>query len=347
MPGMNAEGSASFDRRVQDDPSLLDTLRTRAVILKEIRSFFDQRDFVEVCTPSLALTADPAVNLESFSTALRLDGNQERELFLPTSPEFFMKRMLAAGMARIFQIGPFFRNGELTQHHNPEFTGLEWYETGSDVEQLMDFTEQLLRFVGAAVGCGLFAGQPFARYSLHQAIAELGGVELPEDFEPGETRACLEQSGIRTEPTDSFDDLINRVLIERVEDKLAPAGPVFIHDYPARMAALARLRPARPWLAERFELYAGGLELCNGYGELTDASEQRARFENQRAERRRLGRRVPDLDHGFLAALEHGLPACSGCALGIDRLVMVLCGKQTIDQVMAFPLITELGFSGS
>ncbi len=344
---MRAEIGASFTRRVRADPSLLGTLRARARILGEIRSFFVERDFVEVSTPCLALTADPALHLESFSTRLRLEGAQERTLFLPTSPELHMKRMLAAGMERIFQIGPFFRNGELTARHNPEFTGLEWYQVGCTVEQMMDFTEELVRSVAEVVQSSPFTAEPFERYSMHEAISELGGIELPEDFSENETRTALDRAGVATAPDDSFDDLINRVLIERVEDKLGAMGPVMLYDYPARMAALARLRPKQPWLAERFELYAGGLELCNGYGELTDACQQRARFEMQRAARSRLGKRVPELDERFLAALEAGLPQCSGCALGVDRLVMLLCGRESIEQVMAFPLARELDLSDS
>ncbi len=347
MQRMMTESGASFARRVRDDPGLIDTLHARARILAAIRSFFASRDFVEVTTPCLALTADPALHLDSFSTRLRLAGAPDRTLFLPTSPEFHMKRMLTGGMERIFQIGPFFRNAELTTQHNPEFTGLEWYQVGCTVEQMMDFTEDLVRMVAKIASSGQFSNAAFGRYTVLGAICELGGIELPEDFNENETRAVLDRAGVTTAPDDSLDDLINRVLIERVEDKLKAIGPVFLCDYPAQMAALARLKRNQPWLAERFELYAGGLELCNGYGELTDAREQRDRFDVQRAARSRLGRQVPDLDERFLAALEEGLPQCSGCALGVDRLVMFVCAKESIEQVMAFPLARELDLSDS
>jgi lysyl-tRNA synthetase class 2 len=314
--------------------SLLDAIRVRAAVLKKIREFFDQRDFVEVTTPCLVTAPDPAVHLDSFETRVTLPGGEQRRLYLSTSPEHHMKRLVAMGMERIYQLVPFFRDGEITDLHNPEFLGLEWYETATSVEECMQRTEQLVAHVHPELK------PPFHRLTITEALRELGGVAVAGDF--SNIREAVEGAGIAADPADGFDDLVNRVLIERVEPKLPGLGPVFLHDYPAPMAALARLRPEHPEVAERFELFAGGLELCNGYGELTDAEEQKQRFLSQLEERRRLGKAVTPIDQAFLNALEAGLSPCSGCALGVDRLVMLVCGKNRLDEVMPFPLEGEL-----
>jgi len=314
--------------------SLLDAIRVRATVLKKIREFFNHRDFVEVTTPCLVTAPDPAVHLDSFETHLTLPGGERRKLYLSTSPEHHMKRLVAMGMERIYQLAPFFRDGEMTDLHNPEFLGLEWYETGTSVEECMQRTEQLVVHVYPELN------RPFQRLTVAEALRELGGVSVSNDF--SNINEAVTGAGIVTDPADGFDDMVNRVLIERVEPKLTGLGPLFLHDYPAPMAALARLRPERPEVAERFELFAGGSELCNGYGELTDAKEQKQRFLSQLEERRRLGKAVTPIDQAFLNALEAGLPPCSGCALGVDRLVMLVGGKNKLDEVMPFPLAGEL-----
>jgi elongation factor P--(R)-beta-lysine ligase len=337
--------------RLRKDPDLLETLKLRARIITAVRAFFVQRNFLEVTTPTLTPSADPALHLESFKTQLNCQNGATRDLFLPTSPEFHMKRMLSAGLDKIYQICSFYRNGETSQLHNPEFCGLEWYQTGQGYQECMDHTEQLIRTVTRAVWPDLKVlrdGQKydlepaFGRMSVHQALCDLGQIDMPERFEEPETRRALIAAGIKLAADDSFDDMINRAMIERVEPALVGRGPVFLYDYPAPMAALARLRPERPWLAERFELYIAGLELCNGYGELTDVVEQRARFEAQIEQRRKLNKAPVAIDQAFLDALVSGLPQCSGCALGIDRLVMLLANKPNIAQVIAFPTETEL-----
>jgi lysyl-tRNA synthetase class 2 len=314
--------------------SILDAIRARATVLKKIREFFDQRDFVEVTTPCLVTAPDPAVHLDSFETQVALPTGEKRTLYLSTSPEHHMKRLVAMGMERIYQLVPFFRDGEMTELHNPEFLGLEWYEAATSVEECMQRTEQLVAHIHPELK------PPFLRMTVAEALRDLGGVAVAKDF--SNLREAVEGAGIAADTSDGFDDLVNRVLIERVEPKLPGLGAVFLCDYPAPMAALARLRPERPEVAERFELFAGGLELCNGYGELTDWKEQRQRFLSQLEERSRLGKIVPPLDQAFLQALEAGMPPCSGCALGVDRLVMLVCGKKKLCEVMAFPLRGEL-----
>jgi lysyl-tRNA synthetase class 2 len=342
----------SLRERFAADPGLRESLRQRARLLAAVRSFFEQRGFLEVSTPCLVPAPDPAPHLESFQACLHLPGRAARALYLLTSPEHALKRLLAAGLERIFQIGPFFRDGELGPLHNPEFTGLEWYQVGASVEDTLALTEALVRDATRAVtggtslparaGLRVEVGRPFERLSLLRALRELAGVEAPEDWNEPELRRALAAAGIQPSMDDAFDDLVNRALVARVEPALVGRGPVFLTDYPAPMAALARLRPDRPVEAERFELFIGGLELSNGYGELTDPREQRARFEAQRAERARLGRVVPPLDEAFLRALEQGMPPAGGNALGLDRLLMLLLGRERIEDVLPFPMVLEL-----
>ena len=341
----------SFRDRARSDPHLVEILGARGRILRAIRETFTGAGFVEVTTPSLLLAPDPALHLEAFRTELVLGDGRRRTLYLPTSPEHHMKRLVAGGMPRIFQIGPFFRNGEVTACHNPDFLGLEWYQAGATLEQLMADTESLV-VQAARQGLGstrirsrgreIDLEKPFARMTVAEALSRLGGVEVPARWEEPLLREAVVRAGIPTAVDDSFDDLVQRVMLTRVEPALEALGPVSLYDFPAPMAAQARLRPETPWVAERFELYGGGLELCNGYGELTDGPQLRARLEQDREDRRRQGKHVPPLDEDYLLALAEGLPACSGCALGLDRLVMFLCDRSRIEEVMAFPMELEL-----
>ncbi|MBN2495669.1 MAG: EF-P lysine aminoacylase GenX [Deltaproteobacteria bacterium] len=340
----------SLPERLRSDPDLLDCLRARARVLSGLRRFFEQRGFVEVHTPCLVFAPDPALHLDSFRTELRLPAGRGPSCWLATSPEHCMKRLLAAGMERIYSIGPFFRNAELGPVHNPEFIGLEWYQARATVEQTMDLTEELVRGAARELGLGRLerAGhgvdleRPFERLTVREALQRWARVDVPADWGARGLRRVLGEAGIACAAGDSFDDLVNRALVERVEPAMAKAGAVFLTDYPAPMAALARLRPADPSVAERFELFAGGLELCNGYGELTDAAQQRERFEAELEARRRAGREVYPLDEAFLQALE-AMPPAGGNALGVDRLLMLLLGKERIEQVTAFPISCEIG----
>ncbi len=343
-------GGRDLHVRAAADEGLLERLRLRARVLAAVRAELDGAGFVEVHTPKLSPAGDPAPHLASFRS--RFHGPRGAvELWLPTSPEHHHKRLLAAGLERIYEIGPFFRDGELGPLHNPEFTGLEWYAAGDSVADCMQRTEQLVRWVAERVlgrtrfargGVEVDLGPAFRRLSVRSALRELAGVEAPADWNAAGLRRALAAAGIPPDDDRAVDDLVNRALVARVEPALERLGPVFLTDYPAPMAALARLRPGAPEVAERFELFAGGLELCNGYGELTDAAEQRRRFEQQGAERRRAGLAVPPLDEALLRALEHGLPDCAGNALGVDRLLMLYTGAERIEQVLAFPLADEL-----
>jgi elongation factor P--(R)-beta-lysine ligase len=302
----------------------LGALRRRAEVLARIRTFFASRNVLEVETPVLAAAGGTDVHLAPLHTYLA-DG---RRLYLQTSPEFAMKRLLAAGSGPIYQLGRAFRDGEVGRRHNPEFTMLEWYRPGWDHHALMDEVDALLAEVlGTAPG---------ERLSYREALRHHAGFD-PFATADGELRERAAGLGLAADDVDR-DGCLSLILGAVVEPRLGRGRPTFVIDFPASQAALARIRQGDPPLAERFEAYVEGVEIANGYHELTDPGEQRRRFEADLAERRRRG--LPDvpLDERLLAALEHGLPDCAGVALGVDRLVMLACGASSLAEVMAFPI---------
>ncbi len=289
----------------------------RHSLLGAIRSFFASRGYLEVETP-LAVVSP---GIDAHIDALGIDGG----LYLSTSPEFHMKRLLAGDSGPIFQITRSFRAGEKGHRHRSEFTMLEWYAAGWDYRRMMDETEDLVLSAAAALSgaCGAAAGRwarPFHRLAVDEAFRRYAGWEPSESFE---------------------SDRFFLDLVEKVEPSLGGLGAVFLYDYPAPAASLSRLSPDRPSLAERFELYLDGLEICNGFSELTDAGEQRRRFESANRERADLGKKPYPLDEDFLDALEKGLPPCAGNALGVDRLLMALTGAPDIADVLPFPPLSE------
>jgi lysyl-tRNA synthetase class 2 len=292
-------------------------LARRAALVREVRSFFDAGGFLEVDTPVLV----PSPGLELHLDAFAIEGGTR---FLSTSPEYQMKRLLADGHERIYQVTRAFRRNELGARHNPEFSILEWYRANAGVEDMMKDTEQLVEAITKGVvsvlGRTIDTKAPFARMTLLEAYRDLAGI--PEH----ETLAIAERD----------EDRFFRVLVDVVEPKLAELDhAIFLTEYPASQASLARKKPGAPEVAERFELYVAGVELCNGFGELTDPVEQRARMEHDRDERARRGLPAYPIDEKFLAALAD-VPPSGGNALGLDRLIALACGTTTIGDVMAF-----------
>ncbi len=314
-----------------------ETLVLRARLLAGVRAFLSSRGVLEVETPMLSRAATPAPALDSLETRVRLPGAAApARMFLHTSPEFPMKRLLAAGCGPIFQLCKVFRDAEAGPRHNPEFTLLEWYRPGWRSNELIDEVEALVAELLAA----RVPSPPWRRLPYAELFHEFAGVDgLSADAATLAGR--LTQAGVEVtlgadEDIDVWRDL---VLARLIEPELARRGePLFVVDYPASQAALAARRPDRPQVADRFELYVGGLELANGFYELTDPVEQRARFEAENAARRAAGRPEMPLDETFLAALEAGMPAGSGVALGFDRLVMLAAGVDDIREVLAFPV---------
>lgn len=300
----------------------------RADLLAALRRFFTERDVLEVETPLLGPATVPDLHLASFHVASGIRDGDPVVGFLQTSPEVFMKRLLAAGSGSIYQIGKAFRDGERGRLHNPEFTLLEWYRLGWDHHRLMDEMDELL---------GKVAAQPVAeRRTYRQVLLDHAGVD-PYVASLDDLHGHCRRLGLAGAALDDRDDALAFLMTHAVEPHLGRGRPSFVYDFPASQAALARVRPGDPPVAERFEVYIAGVELANGFHELTDATEQRRRFEAQIEERRRRGLPPVPLDEPFLAALEHGLPPCAGVALGVDRLLLVVTGGDDLSQVLAFP----------
>jgi len=291
-----------------------DALRLRARMMRAMRRFFQDRNFLEIETP---------LRIPAPAPELHIDAVAAGTWFLHTSPELCMKRLLAAGYSRIFQICKCFRDGERGDRHLPEFTMLEWYRGGTDYRTLMDDCEALINTVAREIGLdGIVSWQgrriglnaPWERISVRDAFARYAKISAAEALR-----------------TDRFDE----VLACEVEPRLGMEIPVFLYDYPVEQGALARGSEADPGIAERFELYIAGLELANAFSELIDADEQRRRFEEASRDRQRKGSPVYPMPERFLQALPRMSPS-AGIALGVDRLVMLLADKSRIDDVVAF-----------
>jgi lysyl-tRNA synthetase class 2 len=308
--------------------------RRRARLAAAVRAFFDARGYTEVETPYAVRTPSEEVHLATFATERISPYGAREALWLHTSPEFAMKRLLAAGSGPIFQLARVWRNGEGSATHAAEFTMLEWYRPGATLSALMDETERLLRAVlppvvqyrDAAVDLSRFERLPMAEAFRRHAHADLLGTA-------GDAAALAGQAGERLRDGETWEDLFFRLLLARIEPRIGRERPTFLTHWPAAQAALARRDPADPRVALRFELFAGGMELANAFEELTEPVEQRARFEADRARRHALyGGPDWPMDEALLAALPH-MPACAGIALGFDRLAMLACDAEDIAEV--------------
>ncbi len=306
-----------------------EALKQRAETLEQIRRFFGRRGVLEVETPCLSRAGTPDPNLYSY--VVQGFGQAGAEFYLHTSPEFSMKRLLAAGSGPIFQMARVFREGEQGRWHNPEFTLLEWYRPGFDHVLLMGEVEELVAEVLDSPAC--------ERLSYRDAFREYAGMDPHRATRAG-LRDHAKRLGINFTETGMEDEeaYLDLILSHRVAPCLGFDRPVFIHDFPQSQAALARIREGDPPVAERFELFIHGMEIANGFHELTDPVEQRERFEAENAKRRARGLPCIPIDERFLAALEQGLPDCAGVALGLDRLLMVRLGATDIAEVLAFPI---------
>lgn len=308
-----------------------DALRLRATLNAQIRAFFADRNVLEVETPVLCVAANTDPNIASFSLQFsgRTDG-ASRMRWLRTSPEFALKRLLAADVGDCYELGRVFRDGEVGGRHNPEFTMLEWYRIGWDHERLIDETADLVRSALALVGRDATLERIGWR-DLYRRHFDMDPIDASID----DLRSALGDIDIDPAGLDR-DDWLDLLLTHRLQPGFQADQMLAVYDYPVSQAALARVRPGDPPWAERFELYLGPLELANGYHELTDVAEQRTRFERDLSTRRHRGVVTPPLDEHLLAALQAGLPACAGVALGVDRLLMAMLGSDRIADVLAF-----------
>ncbi len=286
------------------------TLKLRSLILASIRDWFQHNGFTEIETP---------VRLPAPALELHIDAEPSGDAFLRTSPELHMKRLLAAGYERIYQIGPCFRKGESGRLHNPEYTMLEWYRAHADYRDIMEDAENLLTHISSCPSLSssvvATARPPWPRLTVEELFLKHAGWNPVEHYD-----------------AHRFEE----DLVSKVEPALPRDTPVFMMDYPAAAAALSRRKPGRETVAERFELYINGVEIANAFSELTDPVEQRRRFEVCARDRQVMNAPVYPLDEDFLDALDLGMPPSGGIAVGIDRLIMVLTGASSLDAVMAF-----------
>lgn len=342
-------------QKFASDPELQRKLLLREQVIDAIRVFFKQRAYHEVETPLLVACpgAEPYLNL--FETSLGTPRGEQRQAFLLTSPEYAMKKLVVAGLGNIFQICKSFRNVEsLGGTHNPEFTILEWYHVGADYQELMVEFEQMMLALCQAVGqdprqfvyqeLTYDLSQPYLRFSIVELFQRYVGLGAEEVLDAAALRAAAVQRGYdlsgltAVHPDMVWEELYNQLFLNEIEPQLANfSQPVIVYDYPAPQAALARKKASDPRFAERFEVYLGGLELGNAFGELTDAVEQEARLRADLELRRQLGKSAQPLDQDFIDALHHGMPETSGIAVGVDRLVMLFADAADIDEVLFFP----------
>jgi lysyl-tRNA synthetase class 2 len=325
-------------------------LAARRRIVAALRGFFAAQGFVEVETATLQRSPGNEAHLHAFSTELVGPDGAPTPIYLRTSPEFACKKLLAAGEPKIFELARVFRNRERGPLHHPEFTLLEWYRAREPYEAIMRDCAALLAEAAQAVEARRLTfrdriATPLAepeRLTVAEAFARFARVDLLATVSADATdrdalAAAATSVGTRTASDDTWADIFSRILIERIEPNLGIGRPTILYEYPAALAALARQKPGDPRVAERFELYACGVELANAFGELTDPDEQRRRFSGEMAEKeRRHGERYP-VDEDFLAALAI-MPEASGIALGVERLVMLLTGAARIEQVIWTPV---------
>jgi lysyl-tRNA synthetase class 2 len=324
--------------------------RARARLAAEVRRFLGGLGYEEVETPFLVPAPGMEPHLDFFESGFVPEGGGPgRRLFLHASPEYAMKRLLADGLPRIFQLARVFRNGEISATHNPEFTMLELYRSGTDYRGIMEDLERLVEACARALspdgsarvaraGRTLDLSAPFERLTVAEAFRRHAGIDLGAcGGDAARLRSAALAAGQEVGPEgEAFDDAFFRVMLSAVEPRLGGERPTYLLDWPAPMAALSRLRRDDPRWAERFELYAGGLELANGFSELDDAVEQRRRLLAERELRRALGRSLPPVDEAFLEAVGR-MPEAGGVALGLDRLLMLLVGAEEIAEVLLFP----------
>jgi lysyl-tRNA synthetase class 2 len=326
-------------------------LLARGRILSALRDWFRKRGFLEVETPVLQVSPGNEVHLHAFATQMSTPGGESRPMYLHTSPEFACKKLLAAGEPKVFTLARAFRNRERGPLHHPEFTMLEWYRAGEPYEALMRDCADILGLAAETVQAKQLTyrgakADPYLepeRITVAEAFERFAGIDLIASIDrSGETdrerlAESLRSAGLRVAQDDTWADLFSRVIVDKVEPNLGFGRATILYEYPVAEAALARPTPHDARVAERFELYACGVELANAFGELTDAAEQRRRFTMEMAEKMRVYGETYPLDEDFLKALDI-MPEASGSALGFDRLVMLATGAARIDQVIWAPV---------
>ncbi|NCN45031.1 MAG: EF-P lysine aminoacylase GenX [Candidatus Pacebacteria bacterium CG10_big_fil_rev_8_21_14_0_10_36_11] len=336
-------------QRISQDSVLKNKLLTREKVFDGLRNFFKTQGFHEVETPLLVKHPGTEPYLEVFKTEL-VTPEKTQNAFLLTSPEYAMKKLIAGGMGDLFQICKSFRNHEgLSERHNPEFTILEWYRVNADYTKIMNDFEQLLlslveKIQNRTDGKITYQGKeydisaPYTRISVAEAFEKYVGVTTDELLSVAALKKVAGSRGYQVDEETTWEGVYNQLFLNEIEPQLIDQNkPVIIYDYPASQAALSKKKDSDPRFAERFEIYLGGLELGNAFTELTDAVEQKARFEEELALRKQLGKTEYGLDQDYIDALASGLPPTGGIAVGVDRLVMLLADAQDINETIFFP----------
>ncbi len=327
------------------EPGAAYAVGIRARLLAQTRSFFESRGFISVDTPTFMEVPDLTPALRSFRTDFVDNEGGSHPFYLQTSPEHYMKRLLASGCERIYQICRFYRNGERFDTHHPEFTGLEWYEAFADYGNVMETTEDYVASLAEALshssrltyqGTEIDLQPPWPRYRVRDIFLDRSGIDLDDCDSRDAFASVAGARGYEVREEDNWDDLFHRVFLTAVEPALPAGRPVFLTEYPARLPSLARLVPGDARYVERFELYMGGLELANAFTELNDPVEQRRRFEADLQVKREWEDYDGGVDEALLAALEYGMPPAGGIAFGLDRLAMLFADVRTIDPMIMF-----------
>jgi len=305
----------------------------RSRVIAAIRRWLDGRGFLEVETPVLQPLYGGALSRPFVTRHHALD----RDLYLRIATELYLKRLIVGGLEKVYELGKDFRNEGVSYKHNPEFTMLEWYEAYADYEDIAAELEELIEFVAAEVGYDgpVDFGRPWKRLKLREAIAEATGVDVMEHRDRDALVAAARERGIELDPTETWPRLVDHLLSKHVEPKLE--RPTFVMDYPKELSPFAKDHRSEHGLVERFECFAAGMEFANAFSELNDPDEQRARFEAQRAEQAAGDEETQPYDEDYIRALEHGMPPTGGIGVGIDRLVMILSGRDSIREVVLFP----------
>lgn len=332
-------------RRTVIDRTLMGKMQERARVLASIRKFFEREGFLEVETPSVVKLPGMEPYLDVFQTEFVDAQGAPDDRYLITSPEYAMKKLLVAGYEKIFQICKSFRNKETdSELHNPEFTLLEWYRGFASYEEIMEDTENLVAFVAAELhgaprivykDATIDVSTPWPRVKVKDLFQQYAGIDVERFEDEAKFRVAVRAKGYSVDEQSSYEDLFFSVFMNEIEPKLGFEKPVIVYEYPASMAALAKRINDR--YAERFEVYIAGVELCNAFTELNDPQEQKARLEEEHAQRHAMGKTDYPVDQSFIGALEFGMPPSGGNALGVDRLAMLLTDTHDIRDIIFFP----------
>ncbi len=344
-------------QKLKKDPSLWSRYFIREQVITGIRRFFLDRRFHEVETPYLTGSLPPESYLDIFETTLYNRKRQGRSAYLPTSPEPFLKKLLAAGIGNCFAIPKSFRNTEdMSLTHNPEFTILEWYRVHADYMDIMRDCEELFMFINTYLirskevdtrssspfkltyqGHTIDISPPWDRITVSEAFIKYAGIDLARALDKNSLAVHARKLGFAVSGKDSWEELFHQIFLNMIEPKLGHGKPTVIYEYPASLAALAKLKKGDERFAERFEFYIEGLELGDAYSELTNWKEQLERFEYEQSERKRLGKVMHPIDMDFIDALKAGMPPSGGIAVGVDRLIMLFADVRDIADTMYFP----------